>query len=73
MNVERVELSVEGLLKLLGGSPEQRLRFWEVLKGITTPVQARLAENALAAAEQSVAATWSGLAAVHGAAREQQG
>ncbi len=35
-------LNVEGLLKLLGGTPDDRLRFWEILKGITTPAEFRL-------------------------------
>ena len=32
-----LQLNVEGLFKLLGGSSEDRLRFWEIFKGITTP------------------------------------
>jgi hypothetical protein len=32
-----LQLNVEGLFRLLGGSPEDRLRFWEIFKGITTP------------------------------------
>lgn len=72
--VGRLELSVEGLLKLLGGSAEQRERFWEIMKGITSQAHARLVENALAAAEQSATTTWSSLSALHGvAARERQG
>jgi hypothetical protein len=43
----RAELSIEGLLKLLGGTPAQRQRFWEIVKGITTPAEFRLANSAL--------------------------
>lgn len=37
--------SLESLLKLLGGTAEERLRFWEILKGITTPAQWKAATN----------------------------
>ncbi len=37
-----LQLNVEGLFKLLGGSADDRLRFWEILKGITTPIENRL-------------------------------
>jgi hypothetical protein len=40
INVRPLQLNTEGLLKLLGGTPDDRLRFWEILKGLTTPVQA---------------------------------
>ena len=43
--VEALQLNTEGLLKLLGG--RDRLRFWEILKGITTPVEIRLVEQQL--------------------------
>ena len=37
-----LQLNIEGLLRLLGGTPAQRLRFWEIFKGITTPAEFRL-------------------------------
>jgi hypothetical protein len=43
--VEALQLNTEGLLKLLGSS--DRLRFWEILKGITTPVELRLVDAQL--------------------------
>ena len=43
--VEALQLNAEGLLRLLGSS--DRLRFWEILKGITTPIQLRLVETQL--------------------------
>jgi len=43
--VEALQLNTEGLLKLLGGS--DRLRFWEILKGITTPIQLQLVDHQL--------------------------
>jgi len=42
INVKALQLSVEGLYKLLGGSDEDKQRFWERLKGITTPREAIL-------------------------------
>jgi len=40
-------LNIEGLLKLLGGNADDRLRFWEILKGITTPAEFRLVNQQL--------------------------
>jgi len=42
-----LQLNVEGLFKLLGGTPDDRLRFWEILKGITTPAEFRLVNQQL--------------------------
>jgi hypothetical protein len=40
-------LNIEGLLRLLGGTADDRLRFWEILKGITTPAEFRLVNQQL--------------------------
>jgi hypothetical protein len=53
-DVERVERSVGGLLQLLGGTPDERERFWEILKGITTPAEFRLAKSSLVVAEREL-------------------
>jgi hypothetical protein len=45
--VRALQLNIEGLLKLLGGSADDRLRFWEIVKGITTPAQFRVASRQL--------------------------
>lgn len=42
-----VQLNMEGLFKLLGGSSDDRLRFWEIFKGITTPVEIKLINSHL--------------------------
>jgi hypothetical protein len=34
--VDALQLNIEGLLKLLGGSSADRQRFWEIVKGVTT-------------------------------------
>jgi hypothetical protein len=44
VKVDSLARNTESLLKLLGGSQEDRLRFWEILKGITTPAVQRLVE-----------------------------
>ena len=45
--VRALQLNIEGLLRLLGGTAEERLRFWEIIKGITTPAQFRVASRQL--------------------------
>lgn len=40
-----VQLSVEALFKLLGGTPEDRLRFWEFKKGITSRAENELVNH----------------------------
>lgn len=42
-----LQLNVEGLFKLLGGTPDERIRFWEILKGITTPAEHQLVSQQL--------------------------
>ena len=42
-----VQLNTEGLFKLLGGSEAQRQRFWEIFKGITTPIELKLINSQL--------------------------
>lgn len=45
--VQALQLNTAGLLKLLGGSDADRLRFWEIVKGITTPAELRLVDHQL--------------------------
>jgi hypothetical protein len=69
-DIERLELTMEGLLKLLGGSRDDRERFWEIVKGITTPAEFRLAQSAIDAVNQQLATAHATLAATHAAAGE---
>ena len=71
--IHGVELGFEGLLKLLGGTSEERERFWERFKGITTPAEARLVESSLVAVEHQFNTLRINLQAVHSAAGEIQG
>lgn len=47
LKVSAVQRDIEALLKLLGGSAEDRLRFWEIVKGITTPAEFKVAGKQL--------------------------
>ena len=40
--IRALQLNVEGLFKLLGGNSDDRMRFFEILKGITTPIELRI-------------------------------
>ena len=45
--VFELQLNAGALLALLGGDAEQRLRWWEIRKGITTPAQWREIHSSL--------------------------
>ena len=45
--VIKLQRNTAALLSLLGGDQEDRLRFWEILKGITTPVEHVLVAQSL--------------------------
>jgi hypothetical protein len=40
--IRALQLNFEGLFKLLGGTADDRQRFFEILKGITTPIELRI-------------------------------
>ena len=40
--VKALQLNLEGLFRLLGGSSDDKQRFLEMIIGITTPMEARL-------------------------------
>ena len=40
--VKALQLNLEGLLRLLGGSSDDKQRFLEMIIGITTPIEVRL-------------------------------
>jgi hypothetical protein len=43
--VTALQRDAASLLKLLGGTADDRLRFWEIFKGITTPAETRLIDQ----------------------------
>ena len=40
--VRAVQLNLEGLLRLLGGTEAERERFWEIQKGITSRFEVKI-------------------------------
>jgi hypothetical protein len=70
VKVEALARDTESLLKLLGGSPDDRLRFWEILKGITTPAVLHLVEAQVEALDLQVNALNKTVNAVHANAKE---
>jgi hypothetical protein len=59
--VHAVQLDVEGLLKLLGGTAEDRERFFEIILGITSIAVFRLVESDLENISATVKATTNSL------------
>jgi hypothetical protein len=68
--LQKLERSIASLLKLLGGTASQRQQFWEILKGITTPAEYRLAKSSLVAVDRDITSVKDSLAAVKRAAAE---
>ena len=57
--VKALQLNLEGLLRLLGGSSDDKQRFLEMIIGITTPMEVKLINaqvDALAAHTKAVQA-----------------
>ena len=73
LRVTALQRDFESLLKLLGGTPEERLRFWEIVKGVTTPAVARLVEAELQGVEAQFKATHAVLGALKANAKELGG
>lgn len=48
-NVDALQRNAASLFKLLGGTADERLRFWEIFKGITTPAEVALIDQQLGA------------------------
>jgi hypothetical protein len=70
VQVNAVQQDFESLLKLLGGTPDQRLRFWEILKGITTPQVVALLEADLIHLSSNVKSTTNLLKTLHNDAKQ---
>jgi hypothetical protein len=45
--VRAVQLNLEGLLRLLGGTEADREKFWEIQKGVTTRLEAKIINSQL--------------------------
>lgn len=70
LRVTALQRDFESLLKLLGGTPEERLRFWEIVKGVTTPAVFKVVEAELEAIEGQFKSTHAVLGALKANAKE---
>jgi hypothetical protein len=73
VKITRLQKDTAGLLKLLGGSDDDRLRFWEIIKGITTPAVFRLVEMQVDVAQVQLDMTMKGLAMLEKNAKKLSG
>ena len=62
-----VQYNMGALLALLGGNEDERLRFWEILKGITSVATYEMLSDELATVTKHVAEAQAGLRNVLGA------
>ena len=68
--IRRAELSVQSLFGLLGGTSVERQRFWEIVRGITTPAEYRLANGAIRSIASQLDAVSANLKEIEKAARQ---
>jgi hypothetical protein len=52
--VTALQRNAASLLKLLGGTADERLRFWEIFKGITTPAEVALIDQQMGTLAEQV-------------------
>jgi hypothetical protein len=60
--VEALRLSIEGLLKLLGGTDDDKMRFFGIIKGITSEAAMALVAGQIEAMTQNIKSAESGMA-----------
>ncbi len=65
-----LQLNTAGLLSLLGGDEEDRNRFLEIYRGITTPAQWRVIENFFESMNAEVEGLQRNLKALNGLAKD---
>ncbi len=69
--VEALQLSVEGLFKLLGSNdPDKKIEFWERLKGITSRADFLLVDHELTQAHNLINQVQASVKAVQASAKE---
>lgn len=73
VQVKAAQMDFEGLLKLLGGTPEQREKFWEIVKGITSRQVVTILEANLAHMSSSLQATANSLKTIETNAKQLGG
>jgi hypothetical protein len=68
--VESLQRNTAALLALLGGDDDDQLRYWEILKGITTPADFRLVESQLDTMQGLIDQVQASAKALEGAAKQ---
>lgn len=68
--VRALQLNLEGLFKLLGGSSDDKQRFLEIIKGITTPIEIKLINAQIDALAAHTAAVQAGAKALQNTAQQ---
>lgn len=64
-SIHSLQLNIEGLLQLLGGSAADRERYWGIVKGITTPAVLAVVEAEIEAQSAAVHAMRNSINALH--------
>jgi hypothetical protein len=73
LNVKPLQLSIEGLLKLLGGSEEDRWRFIEIITGLTSRAEFQLSQSAILGSAQQINTIAANIKSMNALARKQVG
>jgi Cu/Ag efflux pump CusA len=68
--VRALQLNLEGLFKLLGGSSDDKERFLEIIKGITTPIEIKLINAQIDALSAHTKAVQAGAKALQATAQQ---
>lgn len=68
--VKALQLNLEGLLRLLGGSSDDKQRFLEMIIGITTPMEAKLINAQVDALSAHTKAVQAGAKALQSTAQQ---
>lgn len=70
--IKALSLNIEGLLKLLGGTKEERERFIETVTGLTSRAQYRLAADLVHAINAQLTSASAGLSEARAVAKESR-
>jgi len=68
--IRALQLNLEGLLRLAGGSSEDKQRFLEMIIGITTPIEVRLINGQIDAMAAHAKAIQAGAKALQNSAQQ---
>jgi hypothetical protein len=67
-----LQRNTAALMSLLGGDDDDQLRFWEILKGVTTPAIFRLVEHELDTMQNAVDQVQNSVTVLEYAAKEMR-